>query len=123
MATVNVNTSKDIRLFPEVCVEIPCIVGDTGVVAGTDGKKIIKAGTPVGSTTNVFENRQTVLSADGTNAVGVLMHDADVTAGQANVSVLIDGYVDLLKLDSDVVTAVNSAKATLTRIVFMKGAK
>ena len=51
------------------------------------------------------------------------MHDADVTAGQANVSVLIDGYVDLLKLDSDVVTAVNSAKATLTRIVFMKGAK
>lgn len=123
MATVNVNTSKDIRLFPEVCVEIPCIVGDTGVIAGTDGKKVIKAGTPVGSTTNVFENRQTVLSADGTNAVGVLMHDADVTAGQANVSVLIDGYVDLLKLDSDVVTAVNSAKATLTRIVFMKGAK
>ena len=123
MATVNVNTSKDIRLFPEVCVEIPCIVGDTGVIAGTDGKKVIKAGTPVGSATNVFENRQTVLSADGANAVGVLMHDADVTAGQANVSVLIDGYVDLLKLDSDVVTAVNSAKATLTRIVFMKGAK
>lgn len=123
MATVNVNTSKDIRLFPEVCVEIPCIVGNTGVIAGADGRKIIKAGTPVGSETNVFENRQTVLSADGANAVGVLMHDADVTAGQANVSVLIDGYVDLLKLDSDVVTAVNSAKATLTRIVFMKGAK
>ena len=123
MATVNVNTSKDIRLFPEVCVEIPCIVGDTGIAAGADGKKVIKAGTPVGSATNVFENRQTVLSADGKNAVGVLMHDADVTAGQANVSVLIDGYVDLLKLDSDVVTAVNSAKATLTRIVFMKGAK
>ena len=123
MATVNVNTSKDIRLFPEVCVEIPCIVGDTGVVAGTDGKKVIKAGTPVGSATNVFENRQTVLSAGSSDAVGVLMHDADVTAGQANVSVLIDGYVDLLKLDSEVVTAVNSAKATLTRIVFMKGAK
>lgn len=123
MATVNVNTSKDIRLFPEVCVEIPCIVGDTGVVADADGKKVIKAGTPVGSATNVFENRQTVLSADGTNAVGVLMHDADVTAGQANVSVLIDGYVDLLKLDDEVVTAVNAAKAKLTRIVFMKGAK
>ena len=123
MATVNVNTSKDIRLFPEVCVEIPCIVGNKGVIAGADGRKVIKAGTPVGSETNVFENRQTVLSADGANAVGVLMHDADVTAGQANVSVLIDGYVDLLKLDSDVVTAVNSAKATLTRIVFMKGAK
>ena len=123
MATVNVNTSKDIRLFPEVCVEIPCIVGNTGVIAGADGRKVIKAGTPVGSETNVFENRQTVLSADGANAVGVLMHDADVTAGQANVSVLIAGYVDLLKLDDTVVVAVNAAKANLTRIVFMKGAK
>ncbi len=123
MATVNVNTSKDIRLFPEVCVEIPCIVDDTGVVAGADGKKIIKAGTPVGSAVNVFENRQTVLSDGGANAIGVLMHDTDVTAGKANVSVLIAGYVDLLKLEADVIEKVNAAKATLTRIVFMKGAK
>lgn len=122
MATVNVNTSKDIRLFPEVCVEIPCIVGNTGVIAGADGRKVIKAGTPVGSATNVFENRQTVLSTGDTNAIGVLMHDADVTAGNANVSVLIAGYVDLLKLDESV-TITADAKTALTRIVFMKGAK
>lgn len=122
MATVNVNTSKDIRLFPEVCVEIPCIVGNTGVIAGADGRKVIKAGTPVGSATNVFENRQTVLSTGDTNAIGVLMHDADVTAGNANVSVLIAGYVDLLKLDESV-TITGNAKTALTRIVFMKGAK
>lgn len=122
MATVTYGTDKDIRLFPEVCVEIPCIVGNTGVIAGADGRKVIKAGTPVGSATNVFENRQTVLSTDDTNAIGVLMHDADVTAGNANVSVLIAGYVDLLKLDESV-TITEGAKTALTRIVFMKGAK
>ena len=56
MATKTFMDEKDIRLFPEVCVEIPVIVGNTGVTVGTDGRKVIKAGTPIGSTTNVFEN-------------------------------------------------------------------
>lgn len=122
MATVTVNNEKDIRLFPEVCVSIPCIVDNTGVTA-VDGKKIIKAGTPVGSATDVFENRQTVLSDDGTNAIGVVLHDVDVTAGNANASVLIAGYVDLLKVEDSVSTKISTAKEKLTRIVFMKGAK
>jgi hypothetical protein len=122
MATVTYGNNKDIRLFPEVCVEIPCIIGGAGVSAGTDGRKVVKAGTPVGSATNVFEDRQTVLTANDTNAIGVLMHDVDVTVGSANASVLIAGYVDLLKLDASV-TVSEGAKAALTRIVFMKGAK
>lgn len=124
MATVNVNTSKDIRLFPEVCVSIPCVVGDDNVIAGADGKKIIKAGTPVGATANVLEERQTVLKVDDANLIGVVLHDTDVTnTKKANVSVLIAGYVDLLKLDSDVLTKITTAKTTLTKITFMKGAK
>lgn len=122
MATVNVNNEKDIRLFPEVCVSIPCIVGNTGVTA-VDGKKIIKAGTPVGSETDVFENRETVLSDSATNAIGVVLHDVDVTAGNVNTSVLIDGYVDLLKVDSTVTAKITAAKAKLAKITFMKGAK
>lgn len=132
MATTNYGTEKDIRLFPEVCVEIPVIVGNAGVTVGTDGRKVIKAGTPIGSTTNVFENRQTVLNvtntanasspaaADGKNSFGVIMHDTDVTAGNANASMLIAGYVDLLKIG---VTPVADAKTALTRILFIKGAK
>lgn len=122
MATVNVNNEKDIRLFPEVCVSIPCIVGNTGVTA-VDGKKILKAGTPVGSATDVFENRETVLADDDTNAIGVVLHDVDVTAGNANASVLIAGYVDLLKVEESVVTKISAAKANLAKITFMKGAK
>ena len=132
MATKTYMDEKDIRLFPEVCVEIPVIVGNTGVTVGTDGRKVIKAGTPIGSTTNVFENRQTVLNvtntannsspaaADGKNSFGVLMHDVDVTNGNANASMLIACYVDLLKLD---VTPVADAKTALSRILFIKGAK
>lgn len=124
MATVNVNTSKDIRLFPEVCVSIPCIVSNSGIVAGADGKKWIKAGTPVGATENVLENRQTELKVGDASPIGVVLHDTDVTVGsKANVSVLIAGYVDLLKVDSDVQSKITTAKTSLTKITFMKGAK
>ncbi len=132
MATKTYMDEKDIRLFPEVCVEISVIVGNAGVTVGTDGRKVIKAGTPIGSTTNVFENEQAVLNvtntanatspaaADGKNSLGVLLKDVDVTNGNANASMLIAGYVDLLKID---VTPVADAKTALTRILFMKGAK
>lgn len=122
MATVNVNNEKDIRLFPEVCVSIPCIVGNTGVTA-VDGKKILKAGTPVGSAEDVFEDRKTVLADDDANAIGVVLHDVDVTSGNANASVLIAGYVDLLKVEESVATKISAAKANLAKITFMKGAK
>lgn len=132
MATETYMGEKDIRLFPEVCVEINVIVGNTGVTTGSNGRKIIKAGTPIGSTTNVFENEQTVLNvtntanaqtpaaADGKNSFGVLLKDVDVTDGNVSTSMLIAGYVDLLKID---VTPVADAKAALSRILFMKGAK
>lgn len=113
---------KDIRLFPEVCVSIPCIVSNTGVAAGTDGKKIVKAGSPVGSATNVLLNRQTELSVSATTAQGVVLHDVDVTSGKGNASVLIAGYVDLLKVDSTTATTLQSAAEKLTKITLMKGA-
>ena len=38
---------KQILIAPEVAVEIGCLVTNTGVDANTEGKKILKAGTPV----------------------------------------------------------------------------
>ena len=128
----NILKEKDIRLFPEVCVTIPVIVGNTGVVAGSDGKKIIKAGTPIGSTTNVFENRQTVLNvtnsansgssaaSDGRNSYGVIFEDVDVTSGNVNTTMIVQGFVDLEKIG---ITVVDDAKTALKHIIFMKGAK
>lgn len=113
---------KNILIAPELAFTIGCIVGNTGVDANEDGKKIIKAGTPVGHATNVLENRQTVLTTEG-NAQGVVLHDVDVTNGNNNATLVVAGYVDLLKLDADVVAKVETAKANLTKITFMKGAK
>lgn len=60
---------------------------------------------------------------DGTNnAVGVLLHDVDVTAGNANATLLIFGYVDLDKLDATTATSITGAvKAALKgAVTFMK---
>lgn len=120
--TTYTNT-KDILIAPELAFAIPAIFGNTGVEADAEGKKIIKAGTPVYATEDVLMNRQTVLSVSGTTAYGVARHDIDVTAGNANDTLLVAGYVDYLKLDASVQTLVDSAKANLPKITFLKGAK
>ena len=110
----------DIRIASELAFELPCIVSNAGVVANEDGKKIIKAGTPLYGE-NYFMNRQEVLKTSGTTAYGVALHDIDVTAGDTNDTLLISGYVDYLKLDSSVQSLVDAAKSSLTRILFVKG--
>lgn len=113
----------DILIAPELAFAIPCVVSNAGVVANSEGKKIIKAGTPLYGTADVFMNRQTVLSTSGTTAYGVARWDIDVTAGDTNATLLVDGYVDYLKLDSSVQTVIDTAKENLTRILFIKGRK
>lgn len=114
---------KQILIAPELAFSIGCLVGNTGVEADANGKKIIKAGTPVGGSTSVLTNRQTVLTKGAENAQGVVLHDVDVTDGDSRATLVIAGYVDLYKLDADVVTIVNEATETLNRIVFLNGSK
>ena len=100
-------------------VTLPGIIKATGVSAGTDGKKIVKAGTPVYGD---IEKRDTGFTVSGEgNPVAVVMHDVDVTAGDENGTIVIAGCVDLLKLDASVRTAVASVKANLPRIIFVEG--
>lgn len=116
---------KQILIAPETAVEIGCLVTNTGVSANTEGKKIIKAGTPVGSSTNVLLNRQTVLTkvSDAT-AQGVLLHDVDVTAGQENATLVIKGVVDYEKVDEDVQAMYTSTvTGAIPDITIMKGSK
>lgn len=100
-------------------VTLPAIIKATGVEAGSDGKKIVKAGTPVYGN---IEKRDTgfTISGEG-NPVAVVMHDVDVTAGDENGTIVIAGCVDLLKLDDSVKTAISSVKANLPRIIFVEG--
>lgn len=83
-----------------------------GVTVGS--KKIVKAGTPV---TGDLTNRATAFTAAGeSNAVGVLLHDVDVTEGDNNASVLIWGFVNLDRLD-----AATAAKITAGVKTALKG--
>lgn len=119
----NYSNEKQILIAPELAFTIGCLVGNTGVVADANGRKIIKAGTPVGGSTSVLTNRQTVLTKGAENAQGVVLHDVDVTDGDGRATLVVSGYVDLYKVDSDVASIITSATETLTRIVFLNGSK
>lgn len=112
----------DVLLNPDNAFEIGVQVGNTGVSADSNGKKIIKAGTPVGGTVSALETRNTVLSvtntsSNGANAQGVLRHDVDVTNGNANATMIVRGEVDSSKCP----TIVTEAKTALTHIIFVNG--
>lgn len=112
----------DVLLNPDNAFEIGVQVTNTGVTADANGRKIIKAGTPVGGATSVLETRNTVLvvtnlASDGAKAQGVLRHDVDVTEGANNGTLIVRGEVDSSKCP----TIVAEAKAALTHIIFVNG--
>lgn len=129
------NDTTDILIAPELAFAIPCIVTNTGVTANSEGKKIIKAGTPITFASDVFSaNREAkgsaylaTASTTGPAVYGYARWDIDVTGGDTNATLLVDGYVDLLKLDSAIQTLVvttltaDTNTATKARVRFIKG--
>lgn len=101
-------TRKTILVAEEMAVAFSCKVSDSGV-STTDDKKVVKAGTPLAGDLTARETAFTV-AADGTGAVGLLLHDVDVTSGTKNAQVLVFGFVDVSKLESDVASMVQAAK-------------
>lgn len=71
---------------------------EVGVQEGT--KKIAKAGTPI---TGDFDDRTTPFTAATTstnsNAIGILLHDVDVTVGDNNGAILLFGFVNTNRID------------------------
>lgn len=99
-------------------------VTNTGVVADEDGRKILKAGTPLAG--DITKRGTAFVKATTTegvsNATAVLMHDVDVTAGAENGTIILAGCVDLLKLDTATKALVTSAVVSaLPRIIFVEG--
>ena len=80
---------------------------------------VIKAGEPV---TGDIEDRDTGFTASTSSPVGIALHEVKLDAdGKGNGTILLAGCVDLLKLEDSVVTNVNTAKANLPKIIFVKG--
>ena len=116
------NNPKQIMLADSQMVSFGVVVGNTGVSAGSDGRKILRAGTPI---TGDIEARNTAFtkSTDGSNAKGILLHDVDVTNGNANGVIVLFGFVDLEKLDSETFALITEgAKTALAgKITFLTG--
>lgn len=113
---------KEILIAPELAFTIGCIA--------EGGHGVLKAGTPVCTVagTSILTDRQrTVMEATtdlASYAQGVLLHDVDTTAGDANATIVLKGQVDLLKLEDDVRNKITSEiKTKLKKITFMNGNK
>lgn len=103
-------------------VTLPAQVTNTGVDADSNGRKILRAGTPV---TGNIEKRDTAFTkTNGNTAKAILLHDVDVTDGASNATIVLAGVVDLLKIDSTTVELITSdVKTALPRIIFVEGSE
>lgn len=103
-------------------MSVGVIVDETVGTAGEDGRKIVKAGTPLNGDLTA-RGTAFVAAKDTSNpAVGVLLHDVDVTDGDANGTLLIWGFVNLNRMDSttaDLITA-NRKTELAGRVWFLK---
>lgn len=113
--------TKQILANVENQVSVGCIVPQSlGVTVGT--KKIAKAGTPI--KVDLMNLQTPAVKADGATALNaVLLHDVDVTEGNANGTALIFGFVNVNRVDTDVATAITTAAAAegaSSKITFVK---
>ena len=113
--------TRQILANVELQSSVGCIVPQTlGVAVGT--KKIAKAGTPI--KIDLMNLQSVAVKADGTQAMNaVLLHDVDVTSGNANGTALVFGFVNVNRVEADVATAISTAAAATGAsklITFMK---
>lgn len=118
-------TRKIILVDERNSTAVSCKVANTGIDADTDGKKIAKAGTPLAGDLTDRDVDFVVASTDKTtglsDAVGILLHDVDVTSGTKNAQVVIFGTIDISKLEDDVQLLItDEVKTALRMIQFIK---
>lgn len=103
-------------------MSVGVIVNKTVGTAGEDGRKIVKAGTPLNGDLTA-RGTAFVAAKDTSNpAVGVLLHDVDVTEGDANGTLLIWGFVNLNRMDSTTAGLITATRKTelAGRVWFLK---
>lgn len=77
-----------------------------------NGRKIVKAGTPLSGDLTA-RGTAFVAAADTTApAVGILLHDVDVTDDAANATLLIWGFVNLSRVDSTTAAKITDNRKT-----------
>lgn len=107
-------------------VAVSIIVDDAlGVTDPATGRKLVKAGTPLAGdltkreTAFVAVNKASASVAS--DAKGILLHDVDVTKGDANGTLLIFGFVNVDRIDATVMAKNDEyVKEALKGIYFLK---
>lgn len=83
-------------------------------------KATIKAGEPL--TGDVATRLTSEFTASTTGAVGLLLHEVVLDEkGKGNGTIVVAGCIDKLKLESDVLAHVNTAKEDLANIIITEG--
>ena len=85
----------------------PVTIKTANVDAGSDGRKVLKAGTPIKADGTVANNA---------NAKGLLLYDVDVTNGDDTGVRMVVGTVSTAKLTANGITLDAAAIAALPRI-------
>lgn len=106
---------------------VGCIVPATMQATANDGsRKIVKAGTPLKIDLSNLQTPAAAPTTDPATASGetasdmnaILLHDVDVTAGNANGSALVFGFVNLNRVDATTVAKLKAG--TFGLITFLK---
>lgn len=115
--SVTANAPTQILFNVQNQMSVSVIVDKTAGVT-ENGKTIVKAGTPLSGD---LTSRETALTADGT-AIGILLHDVDVTEGPNNGTLLIWGFVNLDRIDTTTATKITDEVKTALKgsIWFLK---
>lgn len=93
------------------------VVVDQSAGSVVGNRKIVKAGTPI---TGNLDKRTTAFTKATSAALGVLLHDVDVTEGNNNGTMLVFGFVNTNRLDDDVKALLTSGiKTSLNMIKFL----
>lgn len=103
-------------------MSVGVIVDKTVGTAGEDGRKIVKAGTPLNGDLTARDTAFVAAKDTSNPAVGVLLHDVDVTDGDANGTLLIWGFVNLNRMDSTTAGLITATRKTelAGRVWFLK---
>lgn len=118
MNTQNYTSTTDIRLSTKLYYGLPAIITNDGVSTDDNGRKIIKAGTPVGGVTSFLDDSTAKLSlytapaassgdsGSGSTSTttkptvqGIVLHDTDVTDGDTSTTVMVAGIIGLKMVD------------------------
>jgi hypothetical protein len=92
----------------QMSVGIKLAKGFAGAVV-ENGRKIVKAGTPLSGD---LTNRSAAFTAAGATATGILLHDVDITDSDANATLLIWGFVNVNRIDATTKAKLTSAIKT-----------